>query len=173
MELRVEAKFREQTGKLVCDNDTYLCALGTAGIVSGKIEGDGGTPIARMGLIEVYYRADRIVAPETGLPVKIINPDDGWCDDPSSPLYNSAVKLPFAASHEKMWREDHIYDICVVLDWNLTPAIAGKGSAIFFHLSRANYAPTEGCIAVAEQDMREILALCDTTSAIETVLCNR
>ncbi|MCI5046481.1 MAG: L,D-transpeptidase family protein [Aquisalinus sp.] len=170
MELRVGAKFREHKGTLQCGNKTFRCALGSAGIVAGKVEGDGGTPLARMALMEVYYRADKVSAPQTRLPVKAISPNDGWCDDPESPLYNSAVNLPFAASHEKMWRDDDIYNICVVLDWNLAPAIAGKGSAIFFHLARPNYAPTEGCIAVNEKDMRHILAVCGTNSSVETAL---
>ncbi|WP_306251952.1 L,D-transpeptidase [Parvularcula sp. IMCC14364] len=170
MELRVEAEFREHTGTLSCGNARYPCALGPAGLVSDKAEGDGGTPIARMALKSVFFRADRISAPDTKLPIKAITPHDAWCDDPGSSFYNSPVQLPFSHGHEKMWLEENVYDICVILDWNLSPALADKGSAIFFHLARQAYTPTEGCIAVSESDMRSILAVCDEQSTLETVL---
>ena len=68
------------------------------------------------------------------------------------------VSLPFAASHEKMWREDRLYDIVVVLDCNMYPAVKGKGSAIFFHIAREDYRPTEGCVAIAPEHMRLLLS---------------
>jgi L,D-peptidoglycan transpeptidase YkuD (ErfK/YbiS/YcfS/YnhG family) len=137
---------------------TVPCALGRSGVTRLKHEGDGATPIGTYELLNVYYRADRIRRPGTGLPVEAIAPDDGWCDAPGHPRYNRPVDLPFEASHEKMWREDRLYDIVVVLDCNMHPAVPGKGSAIFFHIAREDYRPTEGCIAVAPEHMRLILA---------------
>ncbi|MBO6894047.1 MAG: L,D-transpeptidase family protein [Roseibium sp.] len=137
---------------------TVPCALGRSGIVSRKAEGDGATPTGRFELLHVYYRPDRGLPPPTVLPMTPLTPDAGWCDDPRHRLYNRPVSLPFAASHEKMWREDRLYDIVVVLDCNMYPAVKGKGSAIFFHIAREDYRPTEGCVAIAPEHMRLLLS---------------
>ncbi|SHM96124.1 L,D-peptidoglycan transpeptidase YkuD, ErfK/YbiS/YcfS/YnhG family [Roseibium suaedae] len=137
---------------------TVPCAIGRSGLTRLKREGDGATPVGRFALLGAYYRADRQARLAGGVPCEPIRPDDGWCDDPRHFRYNRPVTLPFAASHEKMWRDDHLYDIVVVLDCNMAPAVKGRGSAIFFHLARENYTPTEGCVAVAPRHMRLILS---------------
>jgi L,D-peptidoglycan transpeptidase YkuD (ErfK/YbiS/YcfS/YnhG family) len=136
---------------------TYRCAIGKGGLSTSKREGDGATPIGIFPLRECWYRADRVKAPKTGLPVKIIKQDDGWCDDPKSLDYNLPVKLPFDFSHEKLWRDDSRYDLMVPLGYNDEPIVAGKGSAIFLHIASDSYSPTEGCVAVSQQDLLEIL----------------
>ena len=138
----------------------WRCALGRGGIVAGKREGDGGTPVGRFPLRRLLYRPDRVAAPETRLPVRALTPTDGWCDDPGDPAYNRPVTLPFAASHETMWREDNIYDVVVVLGHNDDPPVAGRGSAIFLHVARPDYRPTEGCVALALDDLLAVLAGC-------------
>lgn len=149
-------------GTLTFGSITVPCALGRSGITRFKREGDGATPIGAFELLNVYYRADRGPRPRTILPVEAIAPNDGWCDDPAHPRYNRPVELPFAASHEKMWRDDRLYDIVVVLDCNMFPAVPGKGSAIFFHIAREDYRATEGCVAVAPAHMRLILSKVET-----------
>ena len=134
------------------------CALGRGGIVRSKREGDGGTPAGTWPLRRVLYRADRLRPPVTALPLAAIAPDDGWCDASGHPEYNRPVRHPFPASAERLWREDHVYDLLVPLGYNDAPVRPGAGSAIFFHLAREGYAPTEGCVAIALQDMRAILA---------------
>jgi len=125
-----------------------------------KSEGDGATPVGCFPLRLVFYRADRMGAPTTNLPVTAIAPDDGWCDDPGHRLYNRPVKLPFEASHERLWRDDGIYDVIVVLGHNDDPPRPGLGSAIFLHLARPDFAPTEGCVALARQDLLDLLRRC-------------
>jgi L,D-peptidoglycan transpeptidase YkuD (ErfK/YbiS/YcfS/YnhG family) len=134
------------------------CALGRAGIGGRKREGDGKTPEGQYRLVAVLYRPDRLRRPATGLPVAPIRPDMGWCDDPADPRYNREVRLPFAASHEEMWRQDHVYDLLVILDYNLERPVRGAGSAIFLHLARPDFTPTEGCVAVTLPTMRRLLA---------------
>ncbi|NBN65526.1 L,D-transpeptidase family protein [Pannonibacter tanglangensis] len=134
------------------------CALGRGGITRRKREGDGATPAGRFEVLDVYFRADRGRRPVTALPVSALRPADGWCDDPAHPRYNRPVTLPFAASHEEMWRQDRLYDIVVVLDCNLRPAVRGRGSAIFFHIAREDWRPTLGCVAIRPDHMRRLLA---------------
>ncbi|HXF90845.1 MAG TPA: L,D-transpeptidase family protein, partial [Candidatus Nitrosotenuis sp.] len=125
--------------------------------VPNKVEGDGATPQGQFPLREVYFRADHLTKPETLLPTTPLSPDMGWCDDPDHPLYNQRITRPFSARHEELWRQDHIYDVIVVIGYNDRPAIPYKGSAIFLHLARFNYEPTAGCVAVSLPDMLEIL----------------
>jgi L,D-peptidoglycan transpeptidase YkuD (ErfK/YbiS/YcfS/YnhG family) len=144
-------------GTLIWQGKTYRCALGKNGLRHDKKERDNATPVGRYAIRRVLYRPDKISGIETGLDTCALEADDGWCDDPAHPEYNTPVKLPFTASHEVLWRDDHIYDIIVILGHNDDPPIPGKGSAIFFHLARENYEGTEGCIAVKLEDMLEIL----------------
>lgn len=146
---------------------TYRCAIGKAGITPDKKEGDGKTPAGTFDLRECWYRADRLEAPKTKLPLKQIYEDDGWCDDPASKNYNRHVKLPYSFSHEKLFRDDHAYDIIVVLGYNDEPVVAGKGSAIFLHLMHDDGRPTEGCVALAQTDLLALLALADSGTMIE------
>jgi L,D-peptidoglycan transpeptidase YkuD (ErfK/YbiS/YcfS/YnhG family) len=134
------------------------CALGRSGIGSRKREGDGKTPAGRFGLVAALYRPDRLLRPTTGLPIMPIRADMGWCDDPADPHYNREIRLPFAAGHEEMWRDDHVYDLVVILDYNLERPIRGAGSAIFLHLAKPDFTPTEGCVAVTLPTMRRLLA---------------
>jgi L,D-peptidoglycan transpeptidase YkuD (ErfK/YbiS/YcfS/YnhG family) len=134
------------------------CRLGRSGRVHLKREGDGATPIARMTIREVLYRADRGPRPVSPFPTRAIKPEDGWCDDARNGCYNRPVTLPFAGSHEVMSRADRLYDIVVVLDWNISRRAMGYGSAIFFHQTSPEGRPTEGCIAIAPEHMRRILA---------------
>jgi L,D-peptidoglycan transpeptidase YkuD (ErfK/YbiS/YcfS/YnhG family) len=116
--------------------------------------------------LHVLYRPDRLRVPRTVLPVHPLAPEDGWCDDPSRPDYNQPVQLPYAASHERLWRQDPLYDIVVVLGHNHAPAVARLGSAVFFHLARSDLGPTEGCVAVARRHMLAVLAMVEPRTAI-------
>jgi L,D-peptidoglycan transpeptidase YkuD (ErfK/YbiS/YcfS/YnhG family) len=122
-------------------------------------EGDGISPLGCWPIRRVLYRADRLAPPATAFAVAPIAPGDGWCDAPDHALYNRPVRLPFAASHEEMWRADALYDLVVVLGHNDDPVVPGAGSAIFLHVARPDYGPTAGCAALARADLLEFLAL--------------
>ena len=145
------------------------CALGRAGIVlaADKREGDGASPAGVWPLRRLLYRADRGGPPATALAAAPIAADDGWCDAPADPAYNRAVKLPYPASAEQMWREDEVYDLVVVLGHNDDPPVRGLGSAIFLHLAKPDYAPTHGCVAVARADLEALLAKAQPGDAVE------
>ena len=147
-------------GRLVLDGRAFRCALGATGVTRSKREGDKATPAGRFPLRRVLYRPDRVAPPATALPVAPVEPQDGWCDAPDDPRYNKPVTLPYAASHERLWREDHVYDIVVILGHNDAPPVAGNGSAVFMHVARPGYAPTEGCVALARPDLEAVLARC-------------
>jgi L,D-peptidoglycan transpeptidase YkuD (ErfK/YbiS/YcfS/YnhG family) len=156
------------TGKseLICGGIGYRCVIGERGFTATHREGDRATPLGSYPLRECWYRADKIIKPETGLPLKIIRQDDGWCDDPTHPDYNKRVKLPFAASHEKLWRDDDTYDLIVPIGFNDDPVVPGKGSAIFLHLAKPGYPPTLGCVALSLPHMLEVLKRLDRDSRI-------
>ena len=144
----------------------FRCALGPAGVVTGKCEGDGATPSGSYPFRRVHYRADRGVVPTTGLPVRVIEADDGWCDDPDHADYNTLVTLPLDAGHEVLRRDDALYDVVVEIGYNDDPPVPGRGSAIFMHIARAGYSPTEGCVALARPDLEVVLAHLEPGSTI-------
>lgn len=135
------------------------CALGCSGIAAVKREGDGHTPRGRFRLLSLTYRADRVRRPRCGLPTRVTRRDDGWCDAPGDRRYNCPVVLPYSASAETMWRDDHLYDAVVDIAWNRGPRIPGRGSAIFLHIARPGFKPTEGCVAVDAKAIRRLLAV--------------
>jgi L,D-peptidoglycan transpeptidase YkuD (ErfK/YbiS/YcfS/YnhG family) len=146
-----------QLGRLTVSAQTFRCALGKSGVTHTKREGDSATPIGIFKLRRVWYRKDAGQRPRCRLPLKAIQKDDGWCDAINHRLYNKLVKLPFDMSHERMWRQDDVYNLVLEISWNDRPAIRGRGSAIFFHLARRGFTPTEGCVAISLAAMRKIL----------------
>lgn len=138
----------------------HRCVLGKGGVKAAKDkrEGDGASPLGVWRLKWVYYRPDRLARPRTALPTVPLSPEDGWCDAVEHPLYNQPVSLPFPASHERLWREDHAYDLIVVLNHNDGTPKRGLGSAIFWHLAQPDWRPTEGCIAVTQNTLEIVLA---------------
>ncbi len=175
MNIIVRGKPGATTGTLTFEGETVPCALGRSGIVpkDTKKEGDGATPQGSWPLRHVLYRPDRLDAPEGNLPAKAISPSDGWCDEPTDPHYNKAVDLPFSASAEKMWRDDELYNVCVVLGHNDNPVIPHKGSAIFFHVAKQdgeNLKPTEGCIALPQDILLRVLKSCSSAARMEIEL---
>jgi L,D-peptidoglycan transpeptidase YkuD (ErfK/YbiS/YcfS/YnhG family) len=167
MNIIVQTKsFEATTGVLIAGGQRYDCTLGRAGVTIDKAEGDGKTPIGTYPLRQLIYRADRLPKPETQLPVEILTPETGWCEDPSHPDYNTKVILPHASVTDRMTRDDHLYDLTVVIGYNDNPPEAGKGSAIFMHLAREDFSPTAGCVGLKQNDLLEVLKLCDSSSHI-------
>jgi len=161
LDIRVSA-----AGELRWESRTYRCALGWGGVRADKREGDGASPEGTFPLLYGFYRADRIARPESGLSMSALQPDDGWVDDPADPNYNRRVKLPYAASHETMWMAEPLYDLVVVIGYNTDPVVPGRGSAIFLHVAREDFAPTAGCIAIARDALVRLLGLLGPGSTI-------
>jgi L,D-peptidoglycan transpeptidase YkuD (ErfK/YbiS/YcfS/YnhG family) len=138
----------------------FPAALGRSGRSSRKREGDGATPIAAMRILYGYYRREKLPgALLTRLPMTAIDPTMLWCDAPADANYNRPVRAPFRPSHEEMQRQDGLYDVCLVMDWNISSRRRNRGSAIFFHCAKPGYPPTQGCVAIDIRDMLRLLPL--------------
>ena len=133
-------------------------AIGPGGVGIKGGEGDGITPRGAFPVREIFYRADRIAKPVTKLLLRATKEDDGWCDAPDDPNYNRLVKLPYPASAENLWRQDHLYDLVVVLGYNDDPVVKGLGSAIFLHVARPDFSATHGCVALSRDDALAAIA---------------
>ncbi|MDQ5957929.1 MAG: hypothetical protein QG665_268 [Patescibacteria group bacterium] len=145
----------------------YPVTVGQNGLSTNRAEGDMSTPAGCFSLKEVYYRADRLSIPKTGLPTRAIEQNMGWCTMSTCADYNTRVLLPHDGDHENLWRDDHIYDLLVVLDYNNNPVVPGRGSAIFLHLARPDFLPTAGCVAFLYDDLVQILA----EASLKTKIC--
>ena len=157
-------------GQIDVNGRTVRCVLGKAGVIAAadKREGDNRSPVGVWMIRQVLYRPDVYPnGPTTALPVAAMAPDDGWCDAPGDPAYNRPVKLPYPASAERLWRDDQVYDLVGILAHNDDPPVPGMGSAIFLHLAREDYSGTEGCVALAREDLEALLAMAKPGDAIE------
>jgi L,D-peptidoglycan transpeptidase YkuD (ErfK/YbiS/YcfS/YnhG family) len=147
----------KKSGYLKYKNFKFRCALGENGIKKKVKEGDNITPIGIFKIIKIYYRHDKIKNLKTSIKKKKIKKNMGWCDDPKSDFYNQQVKLPNKFNFERLYRNDRIYDLLAVLNYNTNPVIKNKGSAIFIHIAKNNYSPTKGCIALRKKNLLELL----------------
>ena len=157
----------KKSGYLIYKNLKYRCALGKAGVKKKKKEGDNITPIGIFKVIKIYYRADKIkkiMSPIKTIPIK---KNMGWCDDPKSNFYNQEISLPNKFGYEKLYRNDNLYDLIFVLNYNINPIIKNKGSAIFIHIAKKNYKKTSGCIALKKKHMIKLISLIQKNTKIQ------
>jgi len=157
----------KKSGYLKYKNFKYRCALGKAGVNKKIKEGDGITPKGVFKITKVYYRADKIKIIKTNIKKIKITKNMGWCDDPWSRFYNQQIKLPSKFSHEKLYRNDDLYDLIAVMNYNTNPIIKNKGSAIFMHISKNSYKKTQGCIALKKKDLIKILTVIKKNTKIK------
>lgn len=157
-------------GRFELGGGIVRCAVGKSGVIASadKREGDNKSPLGVWTMREVWYRPDIYPqGPLTALPTRATRPEDGWCDAAGDPNYNRPVTLPYPASAERMWRDDSVYDLVVILGHNDAPPVPGMGSAIFMHLAREGYPGTEGCVALARADIEAVLAVARPGDAVE------
>jgi L,D-peptidoglycan transpeptidase YkuD (ErfK/YbiS/YcfS/YnhG family) len=144
-------------GVLVAGPLTFPVALGRGGILANKREGDGATPRGRFRLKRLWWRADRMPRPATLLPSRRIEARDAWCEDPADRRYNRHIKIPADNTGDRLRRGDQLYDLIIEIDHNTRPRIAGRGSAVFIHVSRPGFTPSEGCITMPTPRLRRLL----------------
>ena len=146
-----------KSGYLKYKDFKFKCALGKAGVGKKKIEGDNITPKGTFEIVKIYYRSDKIKKIYSKIKLFKINKKMGWCNDPISKKYNQLIKLPSKYTHEKLYRQDNVYDLIVVLNYNMIPIIKNKGSAIFIHVAKKNYKKTEGCVALKKKHLVKLI----------------
>jgi L,D-peptidoglycan transpeptidase YkuD (ErfK/YbiS/YcfS/YnhG family) len=156
-----------KTGYLKYKNLKFRCSLGKGGVGKKEMEGDNITPIGSYKLVNFFFRKDRIDKINSKIKFKEIKKNMGWCDDPKSKKYNQLIKLPSKLSYEKLFRKDHLYDLLIVLDYNMKPVIKNRGSAIFIHLATKYYNSTKGCIGLKKIDMIELIKKIKKTELIK------
>ena len=156
--VRIRARAgNSRQGWLTAGGMTIPVSLGRGGILANKREGDGGTPRGTFYPRQLWWRADRHPKPRTFLPVRPIQPEDAWCEDPQDRHYNQPICLVRDQAGDRLTREDHLYDFIVEIDHNAAPRIAGRGSAVFLHLARTNFSPTAGCVSMTKSAMLRLL----------------
>ena len=156
-----------QRGWLFLGSLAVPVALGRAGFLANKREGDGGTPTGCFRPRRVWFRADRHPRPRTLLPVRAISARDAWCEDPSDRRYNHPIQIAEGANGDRLQREDHLYDYIIEIDHNTRPRIMGRGSAVFLHLARDNFGPTAGCVSMRAPAMLQLLRRIGPRTRIE------
>ena len=148
----------KKSGHLKYKKLKFRCALGKAGVKKKIMEGDNITPKGIFRIIKIYYRPDKFKEIKTLIKKIKIRKNMGWCDDPKSRFYNQQIKLPTKYGHEKLYRSDNLYDLIVVLSYNINPIIKNKGSAIFLHIAKNSYQKTKGCIGLKKEHLIKIIS---------------
>jgi L,D-peptidoglycan transpeptidase YkuD (ErfK/YbiS/YcfS/YnhG family) len=156
-----------KSGYLKFNKQKFKCALGKGGVGKKRAEGDNITPKGNYKIIDIYYRKDRIKKITSKIKLLKINRNMGWCDDPTSKKYNQLILLPTKWGHEKLYRKDNIYDLVIVLNYNMNPVIKNKGSAIFIHITKKNYTATRGCIALKKKNLLKLIKIIDKNEKIK------
>jgi len=159
----------KKPGYLIYKDFKFRCSIGINGIKNKRKEGDGITPKGIFSLKKIFYRQDRIKNFKSKIKKIKITKNIGWCDDPKSNYYNRLVKVPNKFSYEKLYRKDNIYNIIIVLDYNLNPIIKNKGSAIFIHVANKNYKSTKGCIGLNQNDLLKLIELIKNNEKITII----
>ena len=151
------------------NNYKAKCAVGKRGISIKKKEGDFITPKGTFKIREIFYRKDRVQNLITRIKKTVIRKNMGWCDDPKSKKYNKLIYFPFKHSAEKLYRKENIYDIILVLNFNMNPVKKNKGSAIFIHVAKKNFQPTQGCIALNKFELIKLVKSIKINTVIKII----
>ena len=146
-----------KSGQLKYKDLKFKCALGKAGVGKKRAEGDNITPKGTYKIIQIYYRKDRIKKISSKFKLIKINKNMGWCNDPRCKKYNQLIKLPSKYTHERLFRKDNLYDLILVLNYNINPIIKNKGSAIFIHIAKKKYKKTAGCVGLKKSNLLKLI----------------
>ena len=152
---------------LIFGNYKVKCSIGKRGIKVKKREGDLITPKGKFKILFILYRKDRVPNLKSNIKKIIIQKNMGWCDDIRSNRYNQLVTYPFKFSSEKLYKQENIYDVIFVLNYNYRPIKKNKGSAIFIHVARKDFSPTKGCVAIKKNELKKLLKIINKNTKIK------
>lgn len=156
-----------KSGHLRYKNFKFRCALGKAGIGKKKIEGDNITPKGTFRILDIYYRKDRVNNLSSKFKLIKINKKMGWCNDPQSEKYNQIINIPYNFGYEKLYRKDNVYDLIIVLNYNMNPITKNKGSAIFIHVAKKKFKKTAGCVALKKKELIKLISVISNKTRIK------
>jgi L,D-peptidoglycan transpeptidase YkuD (ErfK/YbiS/YcfS/YnhG family) len=137
----------------------YPARLGWHGLSADRREGDGTTPAGTFRIHATMYGNE----PDPGVAFRYrrLRCGDWWDEDPSSPTYNTFQHVrcgqspPFEVKTEGMWQTRRAYPYLAVVEFNMRPAVTGRGSGIFLHAQTGR--PTNGCISLRRDHLRRVL----------------
>ncbi|MCC2645175.1 MAG: uncharacterized protein K0R49_1770 [Burkholderiales bacterium] len=160
----------------------FTAIIGDNGIAepNSKVEGDNKTPSGLFYIGETfgYYplALSKIAKIHMDYHYIVNNTDfDKFIDDSKSPEnnYNSwVIGKTQAKRHENMWRRDNLYEYGAVLNYNMHPAVPGKGSAIFLHIWGKDKVSTAGCIALKKDNLIKVLNWLDKAKQPQILILN-
>jgi L,D-peptidoglycan transpeptidase YkuD (ErfK/YbiS/YcfS/YnhG family) len=151
--------WRRSAGCWVAVGGPYPARVGRNGIRKNRHEGDGTTPIGTFRIGRVMYGNE--ANPGVKFRYLRLRCGDWWNEDPSSPTYNTLQRLrcgqrpPFRVVSAGMWQERTAYPYLAVVEFNMHPVVAGRGSGIFLHAQTGG--PTNGCISLPRADLVSVL----------------
>ena len=158
---------RGSRGILIAGSRMIPVVLGRSGIRTNKREGDGATPAGRFHPLRLWWRHDRGSPPPTRLPTRRIGRDLAWCEDPTDRRYNRLIRRSANEPGDRLWRDDHLYDLVVEIDQNTRPRVLRRGSAVFLHIARPDGSPTAGCVAMRIGELQWLLGRASTRTRID------
>jgi L,D-peptidoglycan transpeptidase YkuD (ErfK/YbiS/YcfS/YnhG family) len=149
---------------------TPQARIGAHGLADGATRQQGSmtTPTGTYALTQGFGNGP---APwGTRMPYHRVTADDWWVEDPQSPYYNTMRTswqggFPLTEAGDR--GSEHLadypvqYDNALVIDFNMNPAVPGRGAGIFLHDLSASVGPTAGCVAVPAAVMTRILRWLD------------
>jgi D-alanyl-D-alanine dipeptidase len=130
-----------------------------------KREGDGRSPAGVVSLDTAFGFAPADSAGWLRLPYLPLSTGTECVDDTASVHYNQVVERGDVArvdwqSAERM-RQVQPYRLGFTTGYNTTPHVKARGSCIFFHIWSGPRSTTAGCTALAEGDLRVLMAWLD------------
>lgn len=144
-------------GTLTIGNWTIPCAVGRSGLRDPalKREGDGATPIGTFPLRYGFYDPEALGDEPRSFAFPFLEKpaNYNWVEDPESPFYNQFV---LDMSPEALIRTgERLFDLFIPVGWNDSTPRAAGGSAIFMHAARPDFSGTQGCVAIAHDQLLE------------------
>ncbi|HEV3188601.1 MAG TPA: L,D-transpeptidase family protein [Acidimicrobiales bacterium] len=143
----------ESNGRYVQVFGAFIAFVGESGVGPTR-EGLGKTPDGIFTLTQAFGNQ-----PNNGtkLPYFRAGVDDWWDENPASPHYNRHVvsSLSPGGDSENLYDAGLAYSHAVVINYNMNPVVKGAGSGFFLHVSFG--APTEGCVALPENELSRVM----------------